>query len=144
MKTASIVFAASVAAAASAALAADGPVEKVKVKAIAHFQFDKTAVLPADQAAILAEVAQMKDVTWQTVTTTGYTDSVGAEPYNERLSGRRAQAVKAYLVGKGLDPAMIKTAGKGEQSPIADNDSEEGRSKNRRTEIEFEGVRASK
>ncbi len=80
------------------------------VRAVAHFGFDQDAeVRPADQAALLAEVASMKDVTWQTVTATGHTDSVGPAGHNQRLSERRARAVKAYLVGKGLDFAMVAT-----------------------------------
>ncbi|HSI56129.1 MAG TPA: OmpA family protein [Ideonella sp.] len=130
------------AAAALAASAADGPVEKVTVRAVARFGFDKARIAPADQARILAEVGQMKDVTWQTVTATGHTDSVGPVGYNERLSSVRADAVKQYLVGKGLSPEMITTAGKGPQAPVASNDTAAGRAENRRTEIEFQGVRA--
>lgn len=144
MKVVSRSFIALAAAAlATAASAADGPVQPVTVRAVAQFDFDKTTVLPADQAAMLAEVSKMQGVTWQKVRATGHTDSIGAVAYNERLSARRAQAVKAFLVGKGLDPAMIDTAGNGPASPVADNDSAGGRAKNRRTEIEFQGVRAA-
>lgn len=143
VKTVAVVFVALAAAPVAAwAQAAAPAVEKVSVKAIAHFDFDRARIRPEEQAKILSEVGQMKDVTWQTVVTTGYTDNVGAEDYNSRLSARRAEAVKAYLVGKGLDPAMIQAAGKGEHSPIADNTSEDGRSRNRRTEIEFQGIRS--
>lgn len=129
---------------AAAAFAADppaGPVEKVAVKAVARFDFDRTDVLPADQQTLLAEVAKMKDVTWQSVSARGYTDSVGSDAYNEKLSQRRADAVKRFLVGKGLEPGMIATEGLGPQSPVADNDSAAGRAQNRRTEVTFEGVR---
>lgn len=125
----------------AAAHAADGPVEKVDVRATAHFDFDRATIKPADRDAILAEVGKMKDVTWQTVTTTGHTDSVGAVAYNEKLSARRAQAVKTYLVGKGLSPDMIRTQAKASEAPVADNGSDDGRAKNRRTEIVFQGVR---
>lgn len=130
--------------AAPAALAADppaGPVEKVAVKAVARFHFDRTDVLPADQQTLLAEVAKMKDVTWQSVSARGYTDNVGTDAYNEKLSQRRADAVKRFLVGKGLEPAMIATEGLGPQAPVADNGSAAGRAQNRRTEVTFEGVR---
>jgi len=123
--------------------AADGPLEKVTVRAVARFGFDQASLQPADQAKILAEVGQMKDVTWQTVTATGHTDSVGPLAYNEHLSAVRAEAVKQYLVGKGLAPEMINTAGKGPQVPLASNDTPAGRAQNRRTEIEFQGVRAA-
>ena len=123
------------------ARAAEGGVEKVSVRAVAHFDFARSGVRPADQGALLADVGKMKDVTWQSVTATGHTDSVGSEAYNQRLSEERAQAVKGYLVGKGLSPEMITAEGKGKAGPIADNQSATGRAKNRRTEIEFQGVR---
>lgn len=128
-------------AATGAAAAAD--LEKVRVRATANFDFDRTDVLPADQQEMLAEVGKMQGVTWQRITATGHTDSVGAADYNDKLAQRRAQAVKAFLVGKGLDPAMIDIAGSGESSPVADNDSAAGRAKNRRAEVEFQGVRVA-
>ena len=128
----------------TAARAADGAVEKVNVRAIVHFDFDRAAIKPQDRDAILAEVGKLKDVTWQTITTTGHTDSTGSAAYNQRLSARRAHAVKSYLVGKGLAPTMIHTMARAAATPVADNGSDEGRAQNRRTEIEFQGVRAVK
>ena len=128
---------------AAPALAADGVVEKVTVKAVVRFGFDQTALDAADQARILADVGKMKDVTWQSVTATGHTDALGRPAYNEKLSVRRADEVKAYLVGKGLEPAMISTAGTGAAQPVADYGSAAGRAKTRRTEIEFQGVRTA-
>ena len=124
------------------ARAADGAVEKVSIRATAHFDFDRATIKPEDRDAILAEVGKMKGVTWQTVTATGHTDAIGPAGYNARLSAKRAQTVKSYLVAKGLVPSMIKTQAKAAAAPLADNESEAGRSKNRRTEIEFQGVRA--
>lgn len=121
---------------------APAAVEKVTVRATAHFDFDRNNVLPVDQQRLLSEVATMKDVTWRTVSAKGYTDSVGAPDYNVRLSRRRAEAVQAFLVGKGLDPKMIAASGGGAAEPVADNASAEGRARNRRTEVVFEGVRA--
>lgn len=129
--------------AADAPSAASGSIEKVVVRSTAHFGFDQTAITATDRAAMLAEVAKMKDVTWQNVTATGYTDSVGADAYNERLSQRRASAVKVYLVGHGIDAAMVRTQAKAELQPVGDNGTESGRASNRRTEIEFQGVRPS-
>lgn len=129
--------------AATHAGAADAaPVQKVTVRSVAYFDFAKASVRPQDQAAILAKVGKMKGVTWQTVTATGHTDSIGRADYNEKLSAERASAVKSYLVGKGLDPAMINTAAKAAAAPLATNDNASGRARNRRTEIEFEGVQA--
>lgn len=132
----------SAAAACMTAFGADAQVESVTVKAVVRFGFDQASLTPADQARILADVGKMKDVSWQSITATGHTDSIGAADYNERLSMRRADEVKTYLVGKGLEPSMINTAGIGEAQPAAPNDSASGRAKNRRTEIEFQGVRA--
>lgn len=67
----------------------------------------------------------------------GYTDNVGSEQYNQQLSEKRAQVVGSYLVDKGIDPGRIVAVGYGEASPVADNKSEEGRSKNRRVAIQF-------
>jgi OOP family OmpA-OmpF porin len=123
--------------------AAEGAVEPVSVRAVAHFDFDRTTIRGADRDAILAEVGKMKGVTWQTVTATGHTDAIGSPDYNRRLAARRAEAVKAYLVDKGLGPSMIRTEAKAAEMPVAPNDSGSGRAKNRRAEIEFRGVRAA-
>ncbi|HEY4066839.1 MAG TPA: OmpA family protein [Burkholderiaceae bacterium] len=118
-------------------------VEQVSVRSTAHFDFNKASVRLDDQATLLAEVAKMKDVTWQAVTATGHTDSIGSVAYNRRLADRRAEAVKAFLVGKGVDGAIIDTGEKAAQAPVAPNDTSTGRAKNRRTEVVFQGVRAS-
>lgn len=128
---------------AAPAIAADAPVRQVKVRAVATFDFDKATLDAQDQAKILSEVGKMKDVTWQKVTAIGHTDSIGPTTYNARLSQRRAQAVKSYLVGKGLEASMIDTDAKAAAAPVASNETSDGRAKNRRTEIEFQGVRAA-
>jgi hypothetical protein len=73
----------------------------------------------------------------------GHTDSVGSDAYNQKLSVRRAEAVKAYLVSKGIEKNRVYTEGKGEKQPVADNKTAEGRAKNRRVEIEVVGTRAN-
>jgi OOP family OmpA-OmpF porin len=65
----------------------------------------------------------------------GHTDSRGKADYNRDLSQRRADAVKVYFIGKGIDPSRLTTVGYGMDRPIADNTTESGRSKNRRTEF---------
>jgi len=75
------------------------------------------------------------------VIATGHTDSIGTEAYNQKLSERRAAAVKEYLVSKGIPSAKITTIGKGKTQPVATNKTKEGRQKNRRVDIEFKGVR---
>ena len=65
----------------------------------------------------------------------GHTDSVGSESFNQALSQRRADSVKAYLIGQGVAANRITAVGKGESSPVASNDSSSGRQLNRRVEI---------
>lgn len=67
----------------------------------------------------------------------GHTDSTGAEGYNQALSERRAKAVADYLAMRGVPAARIRHQGFGEQYPVADNTTPEGRSRNRRVEIKI-------
>ncbi|MFN3617343.1 MAG: OmpA family protein, partial [Aquabacterium sp.] len=87
---------------------------------------------------------KVKDLTLEVIIAVGHTDSVGSDEYNQKLSIRRSEAVKAYLVGKGIDAARVYTEGKGEKAPVADNRTKEGRAKNRRVEIEVVGTRSVK
>ncbi|MBA3595904.1 MAG: OmpA family protein [Methylibium sp.] len=126
---------------AAAQPAAGVAVEPVTVRTVANFGFDQASVRSNDGEDILTEVHKLEDVTWQSVTATGHTDSIGPEEYNEGLSVRRAQAIKDFLVGKGVDPTIIATDGKAAAVPVAANDNATGRAENRRAEIEFKGVR---
>ena len=65
----------------------------------------------------------------------GHTDSQGSEGYNRKLSQKRADSVRSYLIGRGVAPDRITAVGKGENEPLASNDSAEGRANNRRVEI---------
>ena len=114
---------------------------KVSFAADTFFDFDKSVLKPAGKAT-LDELAQLiKDINLEVVVAVGHTDSIGTEAYNLKLSERRAQAVKAYLVSKGIDASRIYTEGKGEAQPIASNKTAEGRAKNRRVDIEVVGTR---
>ena len=86
-------------------------------------------------------VGKVKAINLEVIIAVGHTDSVGSDAYNQKLSLRRSQAVKAYLVSKGIDKTRIYTEGKGEKQPVADNKTKEGRAKNRRVEIEVVGSR---
>jgi OmpA-OmpF porin, OOP family len=117
-------------------------VQKVSVKGMAHFGFDKTDVNADDGTKLMKEVRSMKNVTWQTITVTGHTDSTGPVPYNEKLSERRAQAVQSFLIEKGVKPERIRLDAKGPHAPVASNDNRSGRAMNRRAEIEFVGIQS--
>jgi OOP family OmpA-OmpF porin len=118
-------------------------VEKVVVRARTQFDFDRDQLRADDRQRILDELGAAGSVTWQSVNAVGYTDSVGSADYNQALSDRRAAAVKSFLVSKGVAPDMIATSGKGADEPLADNGNADGRAQNRRTMIEFQGVRAT-
>ena len=117
-------------------------VQKVSVKGTARFDFNKATVNEDDGTKLMKEVRSMKNVTWQTISVTGHTDSLGPEPYNVKLSEKRAQAVQEFLIGKGVKPERIKTEAKGPHVPVASNKTREGRAQNRRTEIEFVGLQS--
>jgi OmpA-OmpF porin, OOP family len=117
--------------------------EKVSYSADAFFDFDKAVLKPGGQAALDDLVSRLKDINLEVIIAVGHTDSVGTDAYNQKLSVRRAEAVKSYLQGKGVESSRIYTEGKGESQPVADNKTAEGRAKNRRVEIEVVGTRGS-
>lgn len=88
--------------------------------AVSHDELDRLATLLTEREDLRVEIA-------------GHTDNVGDEEDNLRLSKQRARAVKAYLESQGIDSSRLLTKGYGEQKPVAANDTEEGREKNRRT-----------
>ena len=118
--------------------------EKVSFASDTFFDFDKTVVKPEGKAKLDALIGQIKGIALEVVIAVGHTDSVGSDKYNDRLSQRRADSVKAYLVSKGIEPNRIYTEGKGEKQPVASNKTKEGRAKNRRVEIEVVGTRPTK
>lgn len=115
--------------------------QAVVIQADALFDFDKSVLRPDGRKSIDDALAKIGGVDLEMVIATGHTDSVGTPQYNQRLSERRAAAVKDYLVSKGVAASKITTIGKGETQPVATNKTAEGRQKNRRVDIEFKGVR---
>jgi OOP family OmpA-OmpF porin len=115
--------------------------EKVTLAADVLFDFDK-AVLKTEGKNKLDDLAtKVKAINLEVVIAIGHTDSIGSDAYNQKLSVRRAESVKAYLVSKGVEPNRIYTEGKGEKQPVASNKTKDGRAKNRRVEIEVIGTR---
>ena len=115
--------------------------QAVVIQADALFDFDKSVVRPDGKKSIDDALDKLRGVDLEMVIATGHTDSIGTDAYNQKLSERRAAAVKDYLVSKGIPSAKITTIGKGESQPVATNKTAEGRQKNRRVDIEFKGVR---
>ncbi len=132
------------AAPAPAPAAAQAPAaSKVTYAADTFFDFDKSVLMPAGKAKLDDLVGKVKGINLEVIIAVGHTDSVGNDAYNQKLSVRRAEAVKAYLVTKGIEKNRIYTEGKGEKQPVADNKTKAGRAKNRRVEIEVVGTRAN-
>ena len=133
-------------AAAPAPAPAPAPVaaQKVTYAADAFFDFDKSVLKPEGRAKLDDLVSKIQGINLEVIIAVGHTDSVGSDAYNQKLSVRRAEAVKAYLISKGIERNRIYTEGKGEKQPVADNRTAEGRAKNRRVEVEVVGTRAAK
>jgi len=135
--------AAAPAAAAPKAAPAPAPAAATKVTyaADAFFDFDKSVLKKEGKAKLDDLVGKVKGINLEVIIAVGHTDSVGTDAYNQKLSVRRAEAVKAYLVSKGIEKNRVYTEGKGEKQPVADNKTKEGRAKNRRVEIEVVGTK---
>jgi OOP family OmpA-OmpF porin len=126
---------------AAAVVAAPMVAEKVTYAADAFFDFNKSVLKPEGKAKLDDLVSKVKGINLEVIIAVGHTDSVGSDAYNQKLSVRRSEAVKAYLVSNGIEKNRVYTEGKGEKQPVADNKTAEGRAKNRRVEIEVVGTR---
>jgi OOP family OmpA-OmpF porin len=115
--------------------------EKVTLAADVLFDFDKSVLKPEGKNKLDDLASKVRAINLEVVIAIGHTDSIGSDAYNQKLSVRRAESVKAYLVSKGVEPNRIYTEGKGEKQPVASNKTKEGRQKNRRVEIEVIGTK---
>ena len=122
-------------------------VQKITLDSKVLFDFDKAVLKPEGKAAIDSQVvgklAQIQKL--EVVLVTGHTDRLGTEAYNQKLSQRRADAVRDYLVSKGVDKAKIETIGMGEKQPVVQCDQKnmkqliECLQPNRRVDVQVKG-----
>jgi OOP family OmpA-OmpF porin len=113
------------------------------------FDFDKSIVKPEGKSKLDDLVTRLKAVNLEVVIAIGHTDSVGGDAYNQKLSVRRAEAVKGYLVSKGIEANRVYTEGKGKRQLKVDAKSCKGARKaqiacqqpNRRVDVEVVGTR---
>ncbi|EEO26512.1 OmpA family protein [Helicobacter winghamensis] len=119
-------------------------VEEVAQPTLSHihtfsvqFPFDSSVVAPEYNAEIKDFAQSMKENPSQTAIISGHTDSTGNDEYNQKLSERRANAVKDAIIEEGVQAERLQAKGYGESKPIADNATKEGRQENRRVEAEI-------
>lgn len=124
--------------------------EKVSFSADALFDFDKAVLKPDGKQALEDFVGKLENVNYDLIIAVGYTDRIGADEYNKKLSVRRAEAVKSYLVSLGVSPDRIFTDGKGKANPVTGDSCKGVRATrdliaclapDRRVEIEVAGTR---
>jgi OmpA-OmpF porin, OOP family len=118
--------------------------EKVTFAADAFFDTGKAVLKPEGKAKLDDLKGKLTGIALEVIIAVGHTDARGSDASNQKLSVKRAEAVKAYLVSKGTEANRVYTEGKGEKQPVADNKTKDGMAKNRRVEIEVVGTRAKK
>jgi OOP family OmpA-OmpF porin len=111
------------------------PGTKIATVGSAYFDFDKAVLKKGELDVLAGAVKTMKDNPTLKVSVEGHTDAVGSEAYNQKLSERRAAAVRDYLVQHGIEASRISTRGFGKSKPVASNDTAAGRTQNRRAEV---------
>jgi OOP family OmpA-OmpF porin len=116
------------------------PVEVVQPEVITLpsdvlFAFNKSDLSPSAKSQLDSVMFKLQLADVVSIKVVGHTDSVGSDEYNQALSERRASSVAAYLLSQGIAPSKLTSEGKGESQPVADNDTDEGRAKNRRVEL---------
>lgn len=115
------------------------PLELLRVELDVKFEFDRQVVRPESYPDIQAVAGFMHQFAQTTTLVEGHTDAIGTEAYNQRLSERRAMAVREVLINQfDIHPGRVDAVGFGELNPVADNETEEGRAVNRRVEAVVE------
>ncbi len=128
------------------------PVAEIKAAAVpaqaafnlssgSSFELGGSTLSAEGKAEITALIAKFEGKTADSVIIEGHTDSSGDAAFNQQLSEKRAEAVKAELVANGAKAEKITVVGYGESKPVADNDTREGRAANRRVEIKVDGIK---
>lgn len=92
--------------------------EKITLAADALFDFDKAVLRPEGKAKLDELAASIKGMSLEVLLAVGHTDRIGSDDYNKKLSEKRADAVKEYLISKGLEANRIYSEGKGEKQPV--------------------------
>lgn len=100
-----------------------------------RFDTNKSTLTATAQANLDKLIPVLKEYADTDISIYGFTDSTGTDAYNQTLSEQRAASVKAYLASRGLSTTRLKVVGLGESDPVASNDTEDGRSQNRRVEF---------
>jgi outer membrane protein OmpA-like peptidoglycan-associated protein len=106
-----------------------------RVRLLVFFDFDKATLQPSSYPELDRAVDLMKSDPSMQVEIAGFTDAQGTDAYNKDLSQRRANAVREYLIGQGVDDNRLTALGYGELNPVAGNETEDGRAENRRVEF---------
>ncbi|MBB3255579.1 OOP family OmpA-OmpF porin [Paraburkholderia bannensis] len=121
--------------------------QKITYQADALFDFDKATLKPAGKEKLDDLASKIQALNLEVVVATGYTDRIGSAAYNDRLSLRRAQAVKSYLVSKGVPAERVYTEGKGKRNPVTTGCNQKNRKQlisclapDRRVEVEVVGT----
>ena len=99
------------------------------------FATNQSDLTPAAKSQLDALMSRLQGADVASIKVVGHTDNVGTDAYNQALSERRANSVADYLLSKGVAPNKVSSEGKGESEPVAENDTEEGRAKNRRVDL---------
>jgi outer membrane protein OmpA-like peptidoglycan-associated protein len=121
---------------------AQAPPPPVKQKIVlrgVNFDFDKYAIRPDARPVLDEAIRILQEYGTVSIVCKGYTDSIGTKEYNLRLSVRRANAVRDYLVAGGISPSRIAAEGFGMADPVATNETPDGRAQNRRVELHVTG-----